>query len=286
MCRFLAYMGEPIILNDLLYKPKNSLICQSYNAKELEEPLNGDGFGIGWYVHEVGDVPAVFVSTQPAWSNRNLRSIAPCIRTSCLIAHVRAASVGEVTEANCHPFQYNRLLMMHNGGIENFHKIKRTLRSRLSDTMYTWIKGQTDSEHIYALFLDKILPFEQQLDVHLIANALEETLREIVQIKELHGLTEPSYFNLCVTDGKSIVATRYVTHQDHDALTLYHSKGGKYECQDDGHCRMVHDGNDTDAVLIVSEKLTDADSDWQEVPRNHFVMVTPQQEIITRPILV
>jgi ergothioneine biosynthesis protein EgtC len=284
MCRFLAYMGEPIILNDLLYRPKNSLICQSFNAKELEEPLNGDGFGIGWYVHELDDKPAVFVSTQPAWSNRNLRSIAPCIKTSCLIAHVRAASVGEVTEANCHPFNYGKFLMMHNGGIENFNKMKRTLRSRLSDTTYTWIKGQTDSEHFYALFLDKILPFEGKTTVHLIADALEKSLQEINEIKKQHGMTDASYFNLCVTDGTCVVAARYVTHDDHDALTLYHSRGGKYECQEDGFCKMVHDDNEVDALLIVSEKLTDVEDDWQTVPRNHFVMISSDQKIQTRAI--
>ena len=111
MCRLMAYMGSPIIIDKLLYQPKNSLINQSINAKELEEPLNGDGFGIGWYVADVNYEPVTFVSINPAWSNRNLRNLAPKIRTECFIAHVRAASVGEVSESNCHPFQYKNLLM-------------------------------------------------------------------------------------------------------------------------------------------------------------------------------
>ncbi len=47
MCRFLAYRGAPIAMSKLLYEPKNSLIHQSYHAQEREEPLNGDGFGVG-----------------------------------------------------------------------------------------------------------------------------------------------------------------------------------------------------------------------------------------------
>lgn len=128
MCRLMAYMGSPIIIDKLLYQPKNSLINQSINAKELEEPLNGDGFGIGWYVSDVNYEPVTFVSINPAWSNRNLRNLAPKIRTECFIAHVRAASVGEVSESNCHPFQYGSLLMMHNGGVENFGRIKLLVR--------------------------------------------------------------------------------------------------------------------------------------------------------------
>lgn len=49
MCRFVAYLGEPILAEDLITKPINSLIHQSYHAKEMAEPLNGDGFGMGWY---------------------------------------------------------------------------------------------------------------------------------------------------------------------------------------------------------------------------------------------
>ncbi len=69
----MAYKGTPIIIDKLLYQPKNSLVNQSINAREIEEPLNGDGFGIGWYVPEVNYEPVTFVSVNPAWSNRNLR---------------------------------------------------------------------------------------------------------------------------------------------------------------------------------------------------------------------
>src|SRR6186713_2189542 len=154
MCRLMAYLGSPIIIDKLLYQPKNSLINQSISAKEIEEPLNGDGFGIGWYVPEINYEPVTFVSVNPAWSNRNLRNLAPKISTECFVAHVRAASVGDVSESNCHPFQYKNLLMMHNGGIENFSNIKRPLRAPLSDELYNWIKGQTDSEHIFAFMLN------------------------------------------------------------------------------------------------------------------------------------
>jgi len=62
MCRFLAYIGAPIVMDHILYQPKHSLINQSVNAKELDEPLNGDGFGIGWYMPDLNPDPAVFVS--------------------------------------------------------------------------------------------------------------------------------------------------------------------------------------------------------------------------------
>ncbi|MGH7456197.1 MAG: class II glutamine amidotransferase, partial [bacterium] len=145
MCRFLAYKGAPITLDNLLFQPKNSLIHQSYKAQERPEPLNGDGFGVGWYVPELDPEPAVFVSTTPAWNNRNLRYNASKVRSGCIFAHVRAASVGSVSEANCHPFHYQKFLFMHNGNIGGFKVIKRHLRNRLSDELYDWIHGQPDS---------------------------------------------------------------------------------------------------------------------------------------------
>ena len=88
MCRFVAYRGHPILTDELLFKPVNSLIKQSIHAQESEEPLNGDGFGLGWYSPEIDLNPAIFTSIQPAWNNRNLAQLSPKIRSDCFFAHV------------------------------------------------------------------------------------------------------------------------------------------------------------------------------------------------------
>jgi glutamine amidotransferase len=129
MCRFICYRGPEILLTDLLYRPANSLIRQSFHAKERTEPLNGDGFGIGWYAPQISSTPSVFTSVTPAWNNQNLRRLSEHVKSDCFFAHVRAASPGmRVSEANCHPFQYGRFLWMHNGIIRDFSRIKRRLR--------------------------------------------------------------------------------------------------------------------------------------------------------------
>ena len=95
MCRFIAYIGTPVLADDLLYKPKFSLInAQSVNAGEMSVAVNGDGFGIGWYVPELDNEPCVFRSIKPAWSDHNLRSLARKIYTPLMFAHIRAASPG------------------------------------------------------------------------------------------------------------------------------------------------------------------------------------------------
>lgn len=283
MCRLLAYIGTPIIIDKLLYQPKNSLINQSTNARELEEPLNGDGFGIGWYVPEVNNEPVNFVSVYPAWNNRNLRNLAPKIKTGCLIAHVRAASVGDVSESNCHPFQFKNVLMMHNGGIENFAAIKRQIRKPLSDELYNWIKGQTDSEHIFAYMLNYLFKNHKTVSPEAVVDALEHTFSQLKVMMELNNIKEAAYLNMVVTNGLFIVGTRYVTDPHEDALTLYHSEGSRYVCED-GVCRMLDPEERDQAVLVVSEKLTDVSKDWKEVPKNHFVIVDQTLEVKVRPI--
>jgi glutamine amidotransferase len=283
MCRLLAYLGTPIIVDKLLYQPKNSLVNQSSNAKEIEEPLNGDGFGIGWYVPELHEEPVTFVSVNPAWSNRNLRNLAPKIRTECFIAHVRAASVGEVSESNCHPFQYRKLLMMHNGGVENFSKIKRKIREPLSDELYNWIKGQTDSEHLFAYLLNHLFSDPQvTVTPEAVMQAFEKTFADLKELMQANGIQEPAYLNMMVTNGAFFVGTRYTTHTGEEPLTLYHSEGGRYVVED-GISFITAPKDDDQAVLIVSEKLTE-EKHWTAIPPNHFVVVDQSLNVRVRPI--
>lgn len=282
MCRLMAYLGSPVVIDKLLYQPKNSLVNQSINAKELEEPLNGDGFGIGWYARELNTEPVTFVSVHPAWSNRNLRNLAPKIKTDCLLAHVRAASVGEVSESNCHPFQYKNILMMHNGGVEDFPKIKRTIRTPLTDELYNWIKGQTDSEHIFAFLLNDLFKNHKLLSPDNVVDAFEHTFSSLKAMMAEAGITEPAYLNMVVTNGLFVVGTRYVTHPGEEPLTLYHSEGSRFVVED-GVTHMMAPEDDDHAVLVVSEKLSD-DKDWTLIPANHFVIVENSLNVRIRPI--
>jgi glutamine amidotransferase len=282
MCRLMAYKGTPIVIDDLLYKPKNSLITQSINAKEIEEPLNGDGFGIGWYAPEINNEPVTFVSVNPAWNNRNLRNLAPKIKTNCLLAHVRAATVGDVSESNCHPFQYKDFLMAHNGGVEEFGKIKRHLREPLSNELYNWIKGQTDSEHLFAYLLNHLFNNHKTVTPEAVVDSFEHMFRDVKKLMAKYEIKEEAYMNMAFTNGEFVVASRYVSDPKQEALTLYHSEGSRFVVEN-GITRLVAPKDDDGAVLVVSEKLSD-DKDWTMIPANHFVIVEQTLNVRVRPI--
>src|SRR5215211_4958036 len=111
VCRWMAYSGEPILVEDLLFKPEHSLIDQSLHARLGVETTNGDGFGIGWY--GLGAEPSVFKTVDPAWNERNLREIAAQIRTPLLFAHIRASTGTPVQRSNCHPLTDGSWSVMH-----------------------------------------------------------------------------------------------------------------------------------------------------------------------------
>ena len=144
MCRWLAYSGSPIRLEELLVKRDRSLIDQSLHSRLGATTTNGDGFGVGWY--DEGETPRVYRSTHPAWNDRNLRELAAGISSPLFFAHIRASTGTAIQETNTHPFRYGRWLWMHNGLIREFPRVKRELVLAVDDSLFPSIEGTTDSE--------------------------------------------------------------------------------------------------------------------------------------------
>ena len=92
MCRWMAWLGQPVLIDELLFKSPHGIVDQSLHARMGAEPTNGDGFGLGWY--GTGDGPAVYRSVAPAWADANLRELAAHVESPLFVAHIRAAIVG------------------------------------------------------------------------------------------------------------------------------------------------------------------------------------------------
>ncbi len=282
MCRFVLYMGPEITLDVLTTRPTNSIIHQSFHSRLRSEPLNGDGFGIAWYVPELSSKPAQFRSIQPAWNNLNLLNLARVCRSSGILAHVRAATKGSgVSEANCHPFTASGLAFMHNGSVAEFPMLKRYIAERLSDETYSWIQGTTDSEHLFALFCDHLTRRQDDDDTQAMAGAMEATITEVVELARDAGATGDSFLNLAVSDGKRAVVSRYATREA-ESPSLYRSAGKHCVCED-GTCRMIQGSGQPTAVLVASEPLDD-DPDWEAVPHNHLLLVHADRSTSLRAV--
>ena len=85
MCRWLAYTGAEVFLEQLIFEPENSLARQSLSAQHTNWPTNGDGFGVGWY--GTRDEPGLFRDVLPAWNDSNLRNVSAQIQSGLFFAH-------------------------------------------------------------------------------------------------------------------------------------------------------------------------------------------------------
>ena len=151
MCRWVAYYGNPVRPETLLYDTEFSLVEQSRRDRLAGGYPNADGFGLGWY--GTRSEPGVYHSVRPAWGDRNLRELAGQIESPLFLAHIRAATGTPVEETNCHPFRHGRWLFVHNGFIDDFARLRRELLLAVDPELFPNIQGTTDSELMFHLAL-------------------------------------------------------------------------------------------------------------------------------------
>lgn len=271
MCRFTLYLGPPIRLCTFLFESSHSLVAQSSKSREREEPLNGDGFGVGWYSPGLSEEPAVFRSITPAWNNRNLQSLSRVVAAGCVLAHVRAAThASGVNEANCHPFRYGKLLFMHNGDVARFPKLRRELLGTVCDAAFENVFGSTDSEHLFALVIDELERPCALSGAERLASALERALWRVIDMAERHAPGEPCHLNVALSDGEHAVTARLSTDRKHGPESLYYHYGR------DLLPTLANAAANVDpqsSLLVSSERLTQ-DPDWLEVPPDHLVIAS------------
>jgi predicted glutamine amidotransferase len=254
MCRWAAYLGEEVFLEDIVTAPCHSLIAQSHCAREAKSPTNGDGFGIAWY----GDrpEPGLYRDILPAWSDPNLKSLCRQIKSDLFLAHVRASTGGATSRANCHPFVSGRWSFIHNGQIGGFDRIRRSLEATISDELYDQRLGTTDSELFFLLLLDEGLARDPEAAVaRATARVIEAARRADI---------EPSLkLTAAFSNGEALFAVRFAT--DANAPTLYTA--------------AVRDGR---GRCLVSEPLDREGGEWHAIPPASFVTMTRSSVSIRR----
>lgn len=200
MCRWVAYAGPEIYLEDILFNQDHSIVNQSLSAHESVWTTNGDGFGVAWYTQRT--TAGLFKDVLPAWNDSNLRSLAAHIRTTLFFAHVRATTGTTVSRSNCHPFIWKNWTFMHNGQIGNWNSCRKLYESNISEEFYHCREGTTDSEAIFLVALSLGLQ-------HNPLQAIQQALILAIDAMGKTQASEPLRASLAVTDGKQIWAFRY-----------------------------------------------------------------------------
>ena len=266
MCRWLAYSGSPIRLEELLVKRDRSLIDQSLHSREGATPTNGDGFGVGWY--EEGEPPRVYRSVHPAWNDRNLKELAAGISSHLFLAHIRASTGTAIQETNTHPFRYGNWLWMHNGLIREFPRMRRELVMAIDDSLFDSIEGTTDSETMFYLALS----FGLESDP---VSAVEQMVGLVEKTGHRHGVEQPIQMTIATTGGDSVYAFRYSS--EGDSRSLYFST--RMDALKALHPDIGELANLSDETrVVVSEPLGDLEGAWNAVPESHVGIIQPGED--------
>jgi len=297
MCRWLAYLGSPVGLDDVLVKPDHSLIDQSLLARDLflpgpgmaqqfrehAFPTNGDGFGVAWSGR--GGTLGQYRQTTPAWDSQNLRHLAAQITSGAFLAHVRAAPGGAISEQNTHPFVHNGWMFCHNGEINGFAKLKRDLTFDVDPDLYPFIQGSSDTEVCFFLALTYGLADDP-------VAAIARMVARVERARAEHGVTEAFRGSFAASDGEQLVVARWVSP---DAAgtpppSLFHSSGPVTLHTGKGFGGVV-DGVETlpeDAQLVASEplELHWSKRTWHEIPDATIGVLRRGADPVFTPLVV
>ncbi len=242
MCRWAAYIGEAIFLEDVISRPGHSLIHQSHCATQCHTATNADGFGVAWYGERAE--PGHYRDVLPAWSDPNLRSLTAQVRSHLFLAHVRASTGTATSRNNCHPFTAGRWSFMHNGQVGGYDAFRRDADMLIPEELYPHRKGATDSEALFLLALAEGLDHDPK-------TALERAAVRFMALSRAKGTAPHLRLTAALSDGVRLYALRYAS--DEHAPTLYHrwsdSRKGR---------------------AVVSEPLDSDEGGWEEVPAGSF----------------
>lgn len=257
MCRWIAYRGQPVYLEQVIIKPNHSLVHQSLHATEGKTETNGDGFGVGWYGER--DDPGLYREVRPAWSDENLKSICAQVRSRLFFAHVRAATGTQTSRANCHPYAHGNWMFMHNGQVGCYAHLRRRIENLIPDEFYVGRHGTTDSE---AMFLAALARMEASDPV----TAFATVLADVKHLMSQSGVHDPLRFTSALTNGRDVYAFRWAC--DAKAPTLYWRKDG------------------TGDLCIVSEPYDEEKGCWNPIPQGSVLVARAGQPVEIVPMNV
>ena len=285
MCRALLYLGQPVLLDNLLFRPDSALVRQSMMPRMLNM-LNLAGFGLRAWDPSSNDPerPYSYYSLSLPVFDRNLQNLAHKIRSTCLLAHVRGVAYSsrvEIALQNVHPFHFGDipLVLAHNGDLAGIDRMKPLLAAHVRPEYLAQIHGTTDSEWIYALFLSQLEDPHAALGEAKAFEALQRTLSILRDVRAQLGIELSSSVNLFITNGRQLIALRYCFDfgcyrtedpaQVHEAnvnfLSLWYTLGRDYALHD-GEWKMTGGAENADSILVASEPLTKDIASWVELP--------------------
>ena len=175
-----------------------------------------DGFGFAWK-NKLNNKWYIYKKNICYTEDNNIKTLINTIdKSDIIIGHLRSICKKlpfERKYINTHPFKYKENIWCHNGCITNFNKFKENNINNIYNKYINLIKGQTDSEFLFYLFLSL---------------KKDDTLYEIINstISFFNILVKFNYkisSNIIYANDNYVLIARYINSES-DCPSLYYSK--------------------------------------------------------------
>ncbi len=185
MCRLFGFRS---VISSQVHR---SLVSAD-NALMRQSTAHPDGWGVGYYIQ---GFPHVVKSVSTAVSDSLFRRVSGIVASETVVAHLRKATVGELSIINSHPFQYGNWIFAHNGQIPDFGDYREAIVEKISPLFRRYILGDTDSEVIFYLLMSHLA---HRIDVHRKGADVDDVVTAVkTAIDDIHEVTGLD----CYTDG-------------------------------------------------------------------------------------
>lgn len=279
MCRLFGFKGKtPTKLSFFLVDAPNSLAKQS--VMDSRNISNSQGWGVGFYQNSKAFIQK---RSNSAYFDFNFKFLTDFVETDTMIAHIREATVGEISDHNAHPFVFNNWIFAHNGTIQGFELLRSHILKQIGIDFAFEIMGTTDSECLFYLFLSNLSKKDvdlQSLDIDplIIRDTLLETLRQVNNLGANFGVETPNKLNVLITNGNSMIASRYGNSLFYSVrdrsinkdVMLYNDEMNlniRFNNCNNNLCLIEHE-----SVIVASEELNIEDK-WTEVPEQSVLTI-------------
>jgi glutamine amidotransferase len=252
------------------------------------------GWGLGFY--QGGEV---LMRRRPIDEHAviDVAKIAGDVRGDVVLGHVRSATVGTLRTENTHPFRYRQWLFAQTGTLPAFDQIRDRLHGSVPEFLRAGIRGETDAEVTFNLFLSFLHDQGRLADgVAVDLSAVREALRSTVALVD--GMAaevgaEPAALNLGVTDGENLVfshrgapmGTRVFAGKADAEMILGDDRELRRRTPELGqmHFVLVASDFDDDTPLVRASPAA-PEPRWKTVPEYAMVSVSRGKDPVIEPL--
>ena len=198
MARLFGFIGNRSDISPHVLKVEQEALTARARGKAL-------GWGFGFY--QAGEV---LLRRRPIDEHTvvDVASLTRDVRTDVLIGHVRNPTVGEPGTRNTHPFRYRQWLFAHTGTLAQFEALRDRLVKSIPDFLMRNVRGDTDSELVFHLFLSFLHDAGKLTDDAPAADviaALRTTMALVDRLSSEEGADDAGPTGIMVSNGDYIV---------------------------------------------------------------------------------